>query len=259
MKSLILKFKSYFSLNEIHPDKKVLIVFFSSAVLLVLSKYYDGLREFNILLSNIFGEKIAEVYSDFLLIDNDVSFQLLLHWGINCIIVFLILPIIIVKLILKENLTDYGFNLNGISKHLWIYGLLIVFMLPVVFFVSSSPAFLNKYPFYSISSKTQLTRFFYWEMIYILQFISIEFFFRGFMLHGVKHKFGYYSILFAMIPYCMIHFGKPISETLGAIIAGCILGFLSLNTGSILLGILVHVTVAVAMDFCALWRNGLFN
>ena len=56
----------------------------------------------------------------------------------------------------------------------------------------------------------------------------------------------------------MIHFGKPISETAGAIIAGIVLGFLSLNTNSILLGILVHVTVALTMDICALWRSGLF-
>ena len=31
-----------------------------------------------------------------------------------------------------------------------------------------------------------------------------------------------------------------------------------LNTNSILLGILVHVTVALTMDLCALWRSGLF-
>lgn len=135
---------------------------------------------------------------------------------------------------------------------------MIAFMLPVVFFISKTPAFLNKYPFYHITSKAQLHSFLLWEIIYILQFISIEFFFRGFLLHGVKHRFGYYSILFAVVPYCMIHFGKPMPETLGAIIAGCVLGFLSLNTNSILLGILVHVTVALTMDICAVWRSSLY-
>lgn len=252
------KFRQYFSLEEINIDKKVVVVFISAAVLLVLGEYYDSTHEIISLFTSIFGQNFADKYAKATLINNDYALQNLLNWGFNCILVFLVLPCIIVKLLFKENLSDYGFQFAGIWKHKWIYFLLIGFMLPVVFFISKSPAFLNKYPFYHITSKDQLHNFLIWEIIYILQFISIEFFFRGFLLHGVKHKFGYYSILFAIVPYCMIHFGKPISETFGAIIAGCILGFLSLNTNSILLGILVHVTVAVTMDLCALWRSGLF-
>lgn len=258
MNQLMTKFKNYFSLEEINIDKKVTMVFISAAVLLVLSEYYDSTQEITALLSGIFGTHIADKYAQLTLIDNDFSFQYLISWGLNCVIVFLLLPAAVVKFIFKENLSDYGFRVQGIGKHKWMYVLLILFMLPLVFMVSKTPVFLNRYPFYHISSKAQLPRFAVWEIIYILQFISIEFFFRGFLLHGVKHRFGYYSILFAVLPYCMIHFGKPMSETLGAIVAGCVLGFLSLNTNSILLGIWVHVTVAVTMDVCALWRSGLF-
>ena len=253
------KFKVYFFLEEMNSDKKVLTVFISSAVLLVLSEYFDSTREIHTILANIFNIAIANKYASITLLDNDYELQNLISWGINCVLVFLVFPCLIVKFIFKENISDYGFQIKGLKKHLWIYFLLIIVMLPIVFFISKSPAFLNKYPFYHISSKEQLTAFFIFEMVYILQFIAVEFFFRGFMLHGVKHKFGYYSILFAMVPYCMIHFGKPMSETLGAIIAGCVLGFLSLNTNSILLGILVHITIALSMDFFALWRSGLFN
>lgn len=253
------KFKTYFSLSEIQLDKKVIIIYISAAVLLVFGEYYDSTTEINSLLTTIAGHHFAEKYAQFLLFDNDYSFQQLINWGINCVLVFLLVPVFIVKIILKENLADYGFNFKGISKHFWIYSLLLAIMIPVVLVVSKSPAFLNKYPFYHIRSKEQLPRFFIWECIYILQFISIEFFFRGFLLHGVKHKFGYYAVLFAILPYCMIHFGKPMPETLAAIIAGAVLGFLSINTGSILLGIFIHVSVAMLMDVCALWRSGFFN
>jgi uncharacterized protein len=94
-------------------------------------------------------------------------------------------------------------------------------------------------------------------MLYLLQFIAIEFFFRGFMLHGNKNRFGFYSILVMTIPYCMIHFGKPLPETIGAIIAGLILGMLSLKSNSIWLGIAIHFSVAITMDFCAIWQKGL--
>jgi membrane protease YdiL (CAAX protease family) len=60
------------------------------------------------------------------------------------------------------------------------------------------------------------------------------------------------------VPYCMIHFGKPYLEASGAIIAGVVLGSLSMRTKSIYAGFLVHVTVALTMDLLALdHRNAL--
>jgi hypothetical protein len=62
-----------------------------------------------------------------------------------------------------------------------------------------------------------------------------------------------------MIPYCMSHFGKPFGESAGAIVAGCVLGFLSLNTRTIFLSVFLHYTIALAMDFSALWQKGFFK
>lgn len=259
MNKAIQYFKKYFDVDEINIDKKVVIIYISAALLIVLGEYYDSTIEIKEFITNLLGQNISDKFMQYSLINNDYSLQNLLFWGINCVFVFLLIPMLIVKFVLKENLTDYGFQIKGIKKHLWIYLVLIAIMFPIVFIVSKSSVFLQQYPFYHITDKSQLHNFFIWEIIYVLQFVSIEFFFRGFLLHGVKHKFGYYAILFAVIPYCMIHFGKPVSETTGAIIAGCVLGFLSLNTNSILLGIIVHVTIALTMDFCALWRSGLFN
>jgi len=57
----------------------------------------------------------------------------------------------------------------------------------------------------------------------------------------------------------MIHFGKPFGETIAAIIAGLILGTLSLKSRSIVLGVIIHYTIAITMDVFALWRQGYFN
>ena len=53
-------------------------------------------------------------------------------------------------------------------------------------------------------------------------------------------------------PYVMIHFPKPYLEACGALVAGVVLGSLSMKTRSIWAGFLVHATVAVLMDFLAL-------
>ena len=59
------------------------------------------------------------------------------------------------------------------------------------------------------------------------------------------------------IPYCMIHFGKPMPEAIAAILAGIILGTLSLKSKNIWLGVLIHCSVALTMDLCSLWQKGM--
>ena len=53
--------------------------------------------------------------------------------------------------------------------------------------------------------------------------------------------------------------GKPLPETCGAIVAGIVLGFMSLKTRSIWLGAAIHMSVALSMDFLSMWRKGLFE
>lgn len=106
-----------------------------------------------------------------------------------------------------------------------------------------------------VQGETLFPNFWTWEALYFCQFFALEFFFRGFMVHGLKHRFGIYSVLVMMIPYCMIHFGKPLPETLAAILAGLVLGILSLKTHSILLGVAIHYSVGLMMDLAALWHK----
>ena len=91
-----------------------------------------------------------------------------------------------------------------------------------------------------------------WEGLYAAQFVSLEFFFRGFILNGLRRALGSNAIFVMIVPYCMIHYGKPMPETLGAIGAGLILGTLALRTRSIWGGVLIHISVALTMDVLAL-------
>ena len=93
-----------------------------------------------------------------------------------------------------------------------------------------------------------------WEIIYVGQFLSLEIFFRGFWLRGAR-TLGVGAIFSMLVPYVMIHFPKPYLEACGAIVAGTVLGSLSMRTGSIWAGFLVHSTVAILMDLLALDRR----
>ena len=130
-------------------------------------------------------------------------------------------------------------------------------MLPLVYLVSTQDSFLIKYPFYRPATANDIyPNLIIWELFYFIQFVSLEFFFRGFIVHGLKDEIGDYSVLFMVIPYCMIHFQKPFLETIGAIFAGLILGYLSLRKKSIFTGVALHFSVAIAMDVFALYHLG---
>lgn len=56
--------------------------------------------------------------------------------------------------------------------------------------------------------------------------------------------------------YCMIHFEKPLTEAMGSIVAGIVLGFLSYRTCSVWMGAALHVIIAISMVFLKLWHQG---
>jgi membrane protease YdiL (CAAX protease family) len=176
--------------------------------------------------------------------------------------VFFVLPALFVVWLPGERLREYGLSTKHFFRHLWIYGALFLIVVPAVIMVSFTDAFANHYPFYKPWASTTFPRplrwhdFLAWELMYAAQFFALEFFFRGFLLHALKRSIGAYSIFVMAVPYCMIHFGKPMPETLGAVAAGIVLGTLALRTGSIWAGVLIHVSVAWTMDWLALIQTG---
>jgi membrane protease YdiL (CAAX protease family) len=166
---------------------------------------------------------------------------------------YLIFPMFFMRLFFKQRMSDYGLKLKGAFIYGKFYIIFMIFMVPIIMFVATFPSFQNTYPFYRLPYNTPLwSTILIWEVFYFLQFIGTEFFFRGFLIHGLKHRFGFYVIFVSMIPYCMIHFQKPFLEALGSILAGLILGVMSLRTNSVVMGIMLHYGVALLMDICAI-------
>ncbi len=192
-------------------------------------------------------------------IEHETNHQLfsLGYWVFIILIFYILLPVLLIKIVFKEKISDYGFTIGNLFKDYKIYLLFFGFMIPVIIIFSTTQSFQNRYPFYRMyGNETLWPNFWTWQLLYFFQFIAVEFFFRGFLVHGFKKQFGYYSVLIMTIPYCMIHFGKPFPETMAAILAGIILGTLSLKSRTIWMGVMIHYTVALSMDLSALWQRG---
>ena len=140
-----------------------------------------------------------------------------------------------------------------LPSHAWIYALCVAVMLPVLLSSAAS------------RTSPPTTRCTSWpgargstspsgRLLYIGQFFALEIFFRGFWLRAMR-TFGAGAIWAMVVPYCMIHYGKPYLEACGAMVAGVVLGSLAMRTRSIYAGFLVHVTVAIIMDVLSLYRR----
>ena len=162
----------------------------------------------------------------------------LLFWVTGSVTTYVLIPSLIIKLVFRERIADYGLNFHGILRSSWLYLVMFLIMVGPLVLVSQTEAFQAKYPFYRLQPGEPFwPRLWIWEAAYTCQFFALEFFFRGFMVHGLRQRFGIYAIFVMTVPYCMIHFGKPMTETLAAIGAGIILGLMSLKTRSIWLSL----------------------
>ena len=178
------------------------------------------------------------------------------YWSLGCLFFYFVIPALVIRLVFREKLSEYGLSPKGFFKHLPIYLLLFLPVAAGTVLVSYSDSFQRTYPFYH--NPRFIWDMLLWDFLYCVQFFGLEFFFRGFMVHSMKFKLGSSAVWVMVLPYLMIHFTKPAPEAFGAIIAGTVLGVLSLRTCSIWGGVFIHCMVAIMMDWLSLIHRGAF-
>lgn len=137
------------------------------------------------------------------------------------------------------------------------YFAMLAIMLPLIIAASFNDAFLRQYPMYKTSGAhihlgvpewmTAAT----YEIAYGLDFITVEYLFRGFLVIGMMSILGRGSVLAMAVIYCFLHFGKPAGEAVSSIVGGYILGVVAYETKSIWGGIIVHMGIAWMMEAVA--------
>ena len=176
-------------------------------------------------------------------------------WALVQIFSYVVPPVLYLRYVMRRPITEMGFSVVGIIKHFPIYALFAAVVIPLVVLVSGTSHFLSTYPM-AREAATHWETLLVWEIVYAVQFVALEFFFRGFMIFGPARVLGAWVIPAMTVPYMMIHFQKPYLETTGAVIAGLSLGMVALKTRSIYAGMVLHITVAWLMEFLALYHKG---
>ncbi len=233
-------------------DTRLLATFLLGALSLLLLNFY-GSRDFYDGTVQPLVQRWAERHPGTLDFNTYRDLCYRVFWGVSRYAAYL-LPLAVWPFLFKENPLDLGLRFRGFREHAWIYLLCLVVVIPTLVVVSYTPEFNRYYPMYGGAARSWID-FWVWEVVYLGQFLCIEVFFRGFWLRGAR-SLGVGAIFSMMVPYVMIHFQKPYLEACGAIVAGVVLGSLSMKTGSIWAGFLIHSTVAILMDLLALQQSG---
>ena len=176
-------------------------------------------------------------------------------WGLVHLVGYVLVPALFLRLALGIRAVDVGLRWRDTTRWLGWYALLAA---PIVFFAflaSFTEAFTRTYPFYDHAGRSWADLL-AWQLIYLAQFVFLEYFFRGFMLETLAPRMGASAIFVMAVPYMMIHLTKPWPEAFGAILFGILLGILALRSRSIWGGAMVHVTIALSMDLMSLAQTG---
>ncbi len=222
-------------------DRKVIIIFLSIGILQTISWYFTSRRFFR-----------ANLFEHFQNFDHPFLIEYF-YWFLGDFFTLFILSSLIIRFILKEKLSDYGLRIGDYKTGLSISLIFIFLMWIIIWFISAAPDFADKYPLLD-SAKKSWNEFLIFETGILIYMTAWEFIWRGFMLFGLEEKFGYYSVLIQMIPFVILHNGKPFPETLGAIFGGIALGVLALRTRSIYYCIITHIGVMYSIDFISTLR-----
>ncbi len=237
-------------------DKRPAIVLMVVALCLLMLHYFKFNTTFYAVLDLWFSQTSDNASAAIRALRRETFFPLMSQawWTFWHLITFLIIPVVTIKYILKEPLSNYGLGLGKLNEHKKWYFLLVAPILCFVVIVSFREDFTNHYPFYKLAHRSWADLI-AWEVLYLFQFFCVEFFFRGFIVQACRPAFGVNAIFIMIVPYMMIHLPKPWLEASGAIFFGLFLGVLALHTRSIWGGVLVHVSIALSMDVAALLQT----
>ena len=175
----------------------------------------------------------------------------------------ILLPLLVLKLVYDRNSGEglYGLRLKAIDlKPYWIMLLLLA---PVIYIVSFSPDFIDYYPSYKRAGGAMFAQYYHisetiskiiFEVFYTSDFVYTELFFRGFLIIGFTKLLGKNAIIPMAAAYAVLHFGKPLGETIGSVFGGYILGIIALYSRNIWGGVFIHGGIALLMEIFAFWQ-----
>lgn len=147
------------------------------------------------------------------------------------VLLYLAIPLLITLILFRENPKEYGFSFGDWKLGLTYTLLGIFIMAPIIYFLGSGDASMQKYYERFLPGLPWTT---------FLDLIGWEFFFRGWILFAYSRKFGHEALWLQAVPFAIAHISKPEIETLSTIFGGFAFGWVAWRTKSFIYPFLIH-------------------
>ncbi len=150
-------------------------------------------------------------------------------------IYYVVIPVVII-LLLRESPFDWGLGWG--NPKIWgpYVGISCVIFAPLLYFFSRTTEFQNYYKIEQFGLATYI-------LTNCVSLFGAEFIYRGFLLFGLKDKLKEASIIVQMIPFVLVHFGKPEAETLSTIFTGIYFGWIAYRGKSFWPAYFIHLFI----------------
>jgi len=161
-----------------------------------------------------------------------------------------ILPLALIVFAFHEDPRKYGLNLGDWKKGMQATGVLFpVIALALLYPAAHTSEMRNFYPFAREAGDSAFNFFLLEIPRGVLFYTAWEFFFRGFMLFGLRPYVGdWLAICIQTIPSCLWHIGMPTGELLSSIAGGVLFGIIALRTNSIVWPMSLHYLIGIGLD-----------
>ena len=157
---------------------------------------------------------------------------------VSSLIYFAVLPVLTITVILRRNPLDFGLRLGNFKVWRFYVIATLIVALPILYIASRSSVLAQYYTL----RQFDVGKYAVETTAYLLAW---EFLFRGFLLFGLKEKLKESSILVQMVPFVLVHFGKPEIETISTILTGIYFGFVAYRGNSYWPAFIIHLFVNI--------------
>lgn len=231
-------------------DSSAIICFFTVPIVLLIYDYWGDAKFFRRALRPWLADRFQSLH----LIGLRGEAAGYFYWYGAAFVLLMLIPIVVMAIDPKQTVRGHGLGLGNWRLGLpvtVVFTLIMVAVLtipwPGVGQIYRMKMFDTYYPLFRLATRSwQL--FVAYELAYALYFIAWEYLYRGYMVFTLERSMGKWAIFVQMLPFAILHFGKPSVEALSSIFGGVILGWLAWKTRSFWYGVVIHACMAVSLD-----------
>ncbi|GJM42510.1 MAG: hypothetical protein DHS20C20_27920 [Ardenticatenaceae bacterium] len=149
---------------------------------------------------------------------------------------YFVIPILVIVLLFREPVADYGFQLGKWQTGLaWTLGA-CTGMAIILWFLARQPGMQTYYV--ARVGEQSVARIIFLNGV---EMLGWEFMWRGLMLFAFARAFGPGAAIFLQaVPFAFMHLGKPEVESLSTIFGGAGFGFIAWQSESFIYPMLIH-------------------